>query len=124
MKYDKIIGTTQVEPLEYVINPGGFTDGDRILYFLRSLLLPKQKLFLIGMDFKNVIGKYSKLNFTANVKGEPAKVKKLQYTISLIEWLMEIVKNNFYFINSERISEKFTYLSIEEFERIVCNSNK
>ncbi|GAI68912.1 unnamed protein product, partial [marine sediment metagenome] len=46
-----VIGTTQVEPVENLVNSGGFTDGDRILSFISSLLLPKHELYLIGMDY-------------------------------------------------------------------------
>lgn len=33
LKHKNVVGTTQVEPSENLINPGGFTDGDRILFF-------------------------------------------------------------------------------------------
>ena len=44
---NNIIGTTQVKPDRNIINPGGFTDGDRILFFIKSFLKPDQKMFLI-----------------------------------------------------------------------------
>ena len=83
-----IIGTTQVEPLDNMINAGGFTDGDRIFYFLRSLLSPDQILFLIGMDFGKTIGKYSKPEITNDEIGDSIKIKKLQYALELIEWFL------------------------------------
>ena len=110
-----IIGTTQVEPLDHIINPGGFTDGDRILYFLRSLVIPRNKLYLIGMDFKSVIGKYSKPGMNINQEGSPIKQKKLQHAIKLIEWLLPRIPCEVYFVNTDYISNKFKYLSIEEF---------
>ncbi|MHA1490799.1 MAG: 6-hydroxymethylpterin diphosphokinase MptE-like protein [Promethearchaeota archaeon] len=112
--FKNIIATTQVEPLKNLLNSGGFTDGDRILYFLRTLLLPKHELFLIGMDFKNIVGKYSKPELIKNEEGSPIKIKKLQYAIKLIENLKDIFTNEIYFVNSEIASENFTYLSIEE----------
>ncbi len=115
LNFNNIIGTTQVEPLENLINPGGFTDGDRILYLLRALLLPEQKLFLIGMDFNNIIGKYSKPEMTDDQVGSPIKIKKLKYAVKLIEFLSERMSNGIYFINSNIISILFNYLSIEEF---------
>ena len=66
IKFEKVIGTTQVEPLTNLINPGGFTDGDRILFFLRTLISPFHRLFLIGMDFGSIVGKYSKINIIEN----------------------------------------------------------
>ncbi len=119
LKFKNIIGTTQVEPSNNIINPGGFTDGDRILYFLRPLLKPMQKLFLIGMDFKNIIGKYSKLNFIIDQEGSPIKQKKLQYAVELIKWLKYKMHNEIYFVNSSSISERFTYLSIRDFIDII-----
>ena len=119
LKFKNIIGTTQVEPTNYIINPGGFTDGDRILYFLRPLLKSMHKLFLIGMDFKNIIGKYSKLNFDTDQEGSPIKQKKLQYAVELIKWLKDKIKSEIYFVNSNVISEKFTKLSIRDFVNII-----
>ncbi|MFX1258866.1 MAG: 6-hydroxymethylpterin diphosphokinase MptE-like protein, partial [Promethearchaeota archaeon] len=119
LNFKNIIGTTQVEPIGTLLNPGGFTDGDRILYFLRSLLLPKHKLFLIGMDFKKIIGKYSKPEMTEDQKGSPIKIKKLRYAIYLIEWFTSKIKNRIYIVNSKTISEKFVYISIEEFKKII-----
>ncbi|MFX1311691.1 MAG: 6-hydroxymethylpterin diphosphokinase MptE-like protein [Promethearchaeota archaeon] len=119
LKFKNIIGTTQVEPSKSIINPGGFTDGDRILYFLRPLLSPMQDLFLIGMDFKNVVGKYSKLHFDTDQEASPIKQKKLQYAVELIKWIKNKIPNNMYFVNSSAISEKFNSLSIKNFINII-----
>ena len=117
IKLKNIIGTTQSEPVHNVINPGGFTDGDRILFFLRSLLFPYHKLYLIGMDFNNIVGKYSKPDIIENKEGNPVKIKKLQFAVQLLIWILERVENQVYFVNSEVISEKFNYLSLEEFNK-------
>jgi uncharacterized Rossmann fold enzyme len=115
IEFENIIGTTQVEPDVNLINPGGFTDGDRILFFLRSLLSSFHKLFLIGMDFGNVIGKYSKLNTKLSQGASLNKIKKLKYAIKLIKWLKDKIINKIYFVNSEPLYEDFNYLTIEEF---------
>ena len=115
IKFENIIGTTQVEPLPNLINPGGFTDGDRILFFLRTLISPFHRLFLIGMDFGSIIGKYSKINIKVNQEANPIKLKKLIYALKVIKWLKKIIKNPIYFVNSEYITEDFVNLSIEEF---------
>lgn len=118
IKFEKIIGTTQVEPLTNIINPGGFTDGDRILFFLRTLVSPFQKIFLIGMDFGSIIGKYSKIDIKVNQEAHPIKQKKLDYALKMIKWLKKMIKNQIYFINSEYKTEDFVNLSIEEFLKI------
>lgn len=115
LKFENIIGTTQIEPVPGLLNPGGFTDGDRILYFLRTLLSPFHSLFLIGMDFGEIIGKYSKLEMKKNQEASPVKQKKLQYAIKLIKWLKNKIQNNIYFVNSEFVIKTFINLSIEEF---------
>jgi len=117
--FRNVIGTTQVEPLGNIINPGGFTDGDRILYFLRSLVSPRNTLYMIGMDFKSDIGKYSKPEMIANQVGSPVKRKKLQHAIKLIEWLLPKISCEVHFVNTNQISSKFQYLSIEEFIELV-----
>ena len=115
INFHNVIGTTQVEPVSNIISPGGFTDGDRILFFLRSLMKPYQKLFLIGMDFKNIVGKYSKLNIEHNQEGSQVKKKKLTLAVELLEWVTPKIRNDIFFINSERISDKFKYITLDEY---------
>ena len=117
LNHKNIIGTTQVEPSENLVNPGGFTDGDRILFFLRTLLLAKHKLFLIGMDFDSVVGKYSKPKMDTNRDADPIKKAKLKYAVRLIKWFITINNNPIYFVNSKIASKRFTYISIEELEK-------
>jgi len=115
LKFKNVIGTTQIEPVDRLINPGGFTDGDRILYFLRGILSPSHDLFLIGMDFGSVIGKYSKLNVKNHQEASPIKLKKLGYALKLFYWLKNWIENKMHFVNSNFIVEDFINLSIEEF---------
>ncbi|MFX1327430.1 MAG: 6-hydroxymethylpterin diphosphokinase MptE-like protein [Promethearchaeota archaeon] len=115
IKFENVIGTTQIEPTQNLLNPGGFTDGDRILYFLRTLLSPFHTLFYIGMDFGSIIGKYSKLDLKHDQKANPTKLKKLQYAIKLMKWLSDKIENKIYLVNSECRTQDFTYLSIGDF---------
>lgn len=124
IKFKKIIGTTQVEPIEDILNPGGFTDGDRILFFIKSFLLPHHKIFLIGMDFNNIIGKYSKPDLTKHQEADPIKYKKLLFAIKLIEWLKKQIANDIYFVNSNfesKYFKDFKFLSISEFKKMLLN---
>lgn len=114
-----IIGTTQVEPKSIILNPSGFTDGDRIVFFLNNLLLPHQKLFLIGMDFGEIIGRYSKPDQSRNQRGSLSKVKKLQYAQKLLEWNQRKLKNEMFFVGSNIVSDKFKYLYIYKFVKIL-----
>lgn len=116
INFRKIIGTTQAESAYNLINPGGFTDGDRILAFIVSFLLPQQELYLIGMDFNDVVGNYSKLNREKNYLADPIKLKKLQYALKIIEWLLPKIKIPLYLINTKPISDKFNYLTLEAFK--------
>ena len=52
-----------------------------------------------------------------NKEGNPVKIKKLQFAVQLLIWILERVENQVYFVNSEVISEKFNYLSLEEFNK-------
>ena len=118
LRFQNIIGTTQVEPLENLLNPGGFTDGDRILYFIHKLIKPLQKLYFIGMDFDNIIGKYSKLNLKKNLEGTKNKIKKLRYGIELLEWIKPRIKNEVYVVNSNIFSDKFNNISVSDLLKI------
>ncbi len=119
INFHNVIGTTQVDPINNIVNPGGFTDGDRILFFLRSLITPSQKLFLIGMDFKNIVGKYSKLYIKHNREGSQIKKKKLLYAVELIEWLRNKIPNDLIFVNSKFVNNQLKCISIEDFLKIV-----
>jgi uncharacterized Rossmann fold enzyme len=116
INFPNVIGTTQVEPVENLVNSGGFTDGDRIISFISSLLLPKHELYLIGMDFKDIIGKYSKPEIKKNHKASPIKLKKLQYALQIIEWLLNRIKNPVYIINSKITSDNLKNLTLEMFK--------
>jgi len=118
LSFPNVIGTTQAEPTDSIINSGGFTDGDRILCFIASLLLPIHKLYLVGMDFNNIVGKYSKLEIEKNHIAEPIKLKKLQYGLQIIEWLLTKVKNPVYIVNSKIATVNLQYLTLEKFKNM------
>ncbi len=71
-KFRKLIGSTQVMPVENVHNFGGFTDGDRSVFLAEEF--GAKKIVLVGMDFGNSIGKYSK----KKVKDVELKKQKMQ----------------------------------------------
>lgn len=119
LNFENVIGTTQVEPLKNIINPGGFTDGDRILFFIHKLLNPSQMIFLIGMDFQNKVGKYSKLDIMNDQEANLIKKKKLRYAVELIEWIKTKIPNEMLFINSEIVSDKYKYITIQEFIEMI-----
>jgi uncharacterized Rossmann fold enzyme len=124
INFKKIIGTTQVEPIKDILNPGGFTDGDRILFFIKSFLLPYHRIFLIGMDFNNIIGRYSKPELTEHQVASPAKLKKLRYAIKLVEWFKTQVVNEIYFVNSKfesKYFKNFKSISTSEFKKMLLN---
>lgn len=117
LNFPNIIGTTQVNPVENLINSGGFTDGDRILFFIASLLSPKHELYLIGMDFDKIVGKYSKLEIKRNHIANSIKLKKLEYGLKVIEWLLPQIKNPVYIVNSKIDSVNLKYLTLEMFKK-------
>jgi len=80
-KFKKLVGTTQVMPLENVYNFGGFTDGDRCVFLAEEF--GAKKIVLVGMDFGNSIGKYSK----EKVKDPELKKQKMEAGKRLLEML-------------------------------------
>ena len=77
----QFIGSTQVYPLPpKVLNLGGFTDGDRPVYW--SAELGPSHLILMGMDFGSVVGSYSKASLEGD--GLQRKLKKLEIERQLI----------------------------------------
>lgn len=88
--FKKCIGTTQTKPIGHIQNFGGFTDGDRCV-FLADHFNPKN-IILFGMDFGEVIGKYSKTKKSA----KQIKLKKLKKGKELLEWIASKNKKNYY----------------------------
>ena len=82
-KFRKVLGTTQVMPLDNVHNFGGFTDGDRAVFLAEEF--GAKKIILVGMDFSDVIGKYSK----AEVKDPELKKQKMKSGRRLLEALAQ-----------------------------------
>lgn len=75
--YRGFIVSTQVEPIYPIINFGGFTDGDRALAL--ALALRAGKVVLAGMDFGNIIGRYSKPWLNRDTLATPRKRTKLMF---------------------------------------------
>ena len=74
-KFKNKTGTTQTEKF------GRFTDGDRCVFLAENF--KAEKIILLGMDFGNTIGKYSK----HVIKDRSLKLKKLACGKKLLEWL-------------------------------------
>ncbi len=83
----RVLGTTQSTPLRNVYNFGGFTDGDRALYF--AVELGAKYIILAGMDFGGVVTKYSRPDMDTKLgNADEIKLLKLNYAKKLIEWLV------------------------------------
>lgn len=86
--FTNVLGTTQAQPLGNVYNFGGFTDGDRALFL--SVALGASEVTLAGMDFGDIVTKYSRPNLP-DITGpaDEVKRKKLQYAEKLTDWVIE-----------------------------------
>jgi len=80
-----MIGSTQIRPRPDVHNLGGFTDGDRCVFWAEGLRAAK--IALIGMDLGNRIGRYSKPELTQDVIASPEKRQKLLVAKELLSWM-------------------------------------
>lgn len=77
-----IVGTTQVKPVEPLMNYTGFTDGDRALSTV--LYYNPKRVIMVGMDFGYKIGKYSKPLNRGQVIDLEKKIIKLQIAYKLV----------------------------------------
>jgi len=84
-KFNKIVGTTQTRPFGKVMNYGGFTDGDRAVFIAE--FLKSKSIFLLGFDFGNIVGKFSKPNLKNHAPASDNKIKKLKISKNLIKWI-------------------------------------
>jgi 2-amino-4-hydroxy-6-hydroxymethyldihydropteridine diphosphokinase len=85
-----VTGTTQTEKFGKMENYGGFTDGDRCVFLAEYF--NASKIVLIGMDFGQKIGKYSK----HRVINHKTKIKKLKFGKMIIEWFATKSKADLY----------------------------
>ena len=84
-KFDRVLGSTQVEPRPHVYNFGGFTDGDRSVFLAEEA--GAKRIILTGMDLGAIVGKYSKPGHTIDYPASPTKIKKLLIAKELLTWL-------------------------------------
>jgi uncharacterized Rossmann fold enzyme len=112
--FKNCVGTTQTKPIGKVHNFGGFTDGDRCV-FLASNFKAK-KIILLGMDFGNRIGKYSK----TRVVDRSVKIAKLRYGKKLLEWLAQKSESDLY--STTKING-FTKIKSQDIDNIITSKN-
>lgn len=83
--FSRILGTCQTEPLDIVYNFGGFTDGDRAAFLAEAL--GAGEIILVGFDFGDVVGKWSKPSLRRHSPVWESKRKKFTFAQELLEWL-------------------------------------
>ena len=76
-----VVGSTQTKKFGKMENFGGFTDGDRCIFLAEYF--NASKIVLIGMDFGQEIGKYSK----HKILNRRMKLKKLKIGKNITEWV-------------------------------------
>ena len=79
-EFSNVTGTTQTKKIGNLEDFGGFTDGDRCVFLAENF--NANKIVLIGMDFGQKIGKYSK----HRIVNRKIKIKKLKFGKRIIEW--------------------------------------
>ena len=89
-EFTNVVGTTQTEEFGKMKNFGGFTDGDRCVFLAE--FFNADKIVLIGMDFGQEIGKYSK----HKVVNRKTKLKKLKFGKRILEWFATKSKADLY----------------------------
>ena len=86
--FNNVLGTTQAQPVGNLYNFGGFTDGDRALFL--AVALGAEEITLAGMDFGDIVTKYSRPNLPDILaKADDFKKKKLDYAEKFTEWIKE-----------------------------------
>ena len=108
--FSNVNGTTQTKKFGKIENFGGFSDGDRCV-FLAEFFKAK-KIVLIGMDFGQEIGKYSK----HKVVNRKIKLKKLKFGKKILEWFAIKTKTELYSTKSIKGYKKIRLLDLEYVE--------
>ena len=86
--FTNVLGTTQSQPAGNLYNFGGFTDGDRSIFL--SVALGACEIHLAGMDFGEIVTKYSRPNLPDIVgPADEIKRKKLEYAERFTNWVID-----------------------------------
>ena len=86
--FTNVLGTTQAQPVGNIYNFGGFTDGDRAIFL--AVALGAREITLAGMDFGDVVTKYSRPNLKNDLEeADEFKKKKLKYAEELTNWIID-----------------------------------
>lgn len=86
--FTSVLGTTQAQPIGNLYNFGGFTDGDRALFLAAAL--GASQIILAGMDFGDIVTKYSRPNIeTETAQADDFKKKKLRYAEKFTQWIID-----------------------------------
>jgi uncharacterized Rossmann fold enzyme len=118
----KLMGTTQNKPLSYVKNFGGFTDGDRCVFFAAEM--EATTIFLFGFDFGNKIGRFSKPDLIQDEFASENKIKKLQWAERLISELSKETKSLIIQVNGTNVkSGNFKTCELRKVIKFLKNTN-
>jgi hypothetical protein len=86
--FTSVLGTTQAQPVGNLYNFGGFTDGDRAIFL--AVALNAEEITLAGMDFGDVVTRYSRPNIESDTaEADEFKKKKLVYAERLTQWIID-----------------------------------
>ena len=86
--FSNVIGTTQAQPVGNIYNFGGFTDGDRAIFL--AVALGASEITLVGMDFGDIVTRYSRPNLKTDLaEADEFKKKKLMYAARLTQWIVD-----------------------------------
>jgi len=101
----RVIGTTQVMPVDNVYNFGGFTDGDRCVFLADEF--GAEEIVLVGMEFGDRIGVHSK----RSVDNIQLKIDKMKAGKRLLEMLAKRSRSRL-FDTSRKPIRGFSSLSV------------
>ena len=94
--FTSVLGTTQAQPVGNLYNFGGFTDGDRAMFL--AVALGAEEITLAGMDFGDIVTRYSRPNIETEIaQADDFKKKKLGYAEKFAQWIEDnenvVIKN-------------------------------
>ena len=94
--FTSVMGTTQAQPVGNLYNFGGFTDGDRAMFL--AVALGAEEITLAGMDFGDIVTRYSRPNIETEIaQADDFKKKKLGYAEKFAQWIEDnenvVIKN-------------------------------
>ncbi|MHA1229040.1 MAG: 6-hydroxymethylpterin diphosphokinase MptE-like protein [Candidatus Helarchaeota archaeon] len=114
-----LLGSVQVEPFGKLVNYGGFSDGDRGIFLADHF--GARRIILIGFDFGDIVGEYSKPDLGEHHASEK-KLIKLDFAVFLISELLRKRNVEILSLSKTPIIKGLKFITFADLKNLLVNN--